>query len=163
MIYHIQPKSELQEIGTICLARTTRAPSMARDAISRWLAYTHPARDNVLLAASELVTNAVKYAETPLPGTGRSDTITLHLSQGLSYLRLVVLDPGSTSSAPSATPPHRQDPYAEHGRGLAIVRDLSHNRWGSYQLPDSRRRLVWCHLALDPTLTYLGELFDIPA
>ncbi|MEU6787260.1 ATP-binding protein [Nonomuraea angiospora] len=157
MIYDISP-SELQAIGTIRLARDGRAPSRARQSVSVWLEPDHPALEIAVLAASELVTNAVRYAG---PGGG-TETITLELHQGRDYLRLVVTDPGSSCSTPSRIPLQAPSLDAERGRGLAIVEALSRNRWGSHRVPPDGLRLVWCHLDLNPTPAQVEELFRSP-
>ncbi|MEV4362706.1 ATP-binding protein [Nonomuraea sp. NPDC049625] len=164
MIYDISP-SELQAIGTIRLARSGRAPYRARQTVSVWLEPEHPAREIAVLAASELVTNAVRYADAPSssagPG-GSPEAITLELYQGRDYLRLAVTDPGSSCSEPSCIPLQAPSLDAERGRGLAIVEALSRNRWGSYRVPPDGLRLVWCHLDLNPTPAQVEELFRSP-
>jgi anti-sigma regulatory factor (Ser/Thr protein kinase) len=165
MIYSF-PQSELRTLGTVDLTRSSRAPQLAREALTDWLEPAHPALDITLLAASELVTNAVLYAGPPKAGTG-GDTpenlIAVRLSQASDYLRLAVTGPGSTCSRPMAIPLQTPDLNAERGRGLAIVRALSRDRWGSYRLPGNGTRLVWCHLDLEPTAAQIEELFCAPA
>ncbi|MBF8193692.1 ATP-binding protein [Nonomuraea sp. K274] len=161
MIYYIPTKTDLQELGTIQLAHSDRAPYLARDAVSRWLGGEHPAREIVALAASELVTNAVKYSDASSTGDD-ADAIKLELSQGADYLRLAVTDPGSSCSARPSIPLQTPNLHSEHGRGLAIVEALSRRRWGSYRVPPRGLRLVWCHLDRQPTLAQLEELFRAP-
>ncbi|MBB5076307.1 ATP-binding protein [Nonomuraea endophytica] len=124
-----------------------------------------------MLAASELVTNSVRYADTSRTcgndegdgdGEGGQCSITLKLCQGADYLRLGVTDPGSSCSKPSAIPLQAPSLSAERGRGLAIVQALSRNRWGSFRLPSTGGRVVWCHLNLDPTPAQIEELFLAP-
>ncbi|WP_344820842.1 ATP-binding protein [Nonomuraea africana] len=155
---------QLQAIGTTALARSDRAPALAREAVGDWLEPAHPAREITVLAASELVTNAVRHSSTAQPSAvtqGTPDVITLRLSQGSDYLRLAVTDPGSSCSEPSVIP--LQVPNLNAERGRAIVEALSRGRWGSYRLPPAGLRLVWCHLDLTPTPTELNELFCAPA
>ncbi|MEV4018959.1 ATP-binding protein [Nonomuraea angiospora] len=135
MIYNFPP-TELQTIGTAQLACSTRAPHLAREAVGVWLEPAHPAREIVVLATSELVTNAVKYADAS-GGSANvgQDEITLRLSQGPDYLRLAVTDPGSSCSEPSRIPLQTPSLHAERGRGLAIVQALSRNRWGATGCP----------------------------
>ncbi|MEU6720768.1 ATP-binding protein [Nonomuraea sp. NPDC046802] len=154
MIY-LPVLTEHREIGVIRLARNDRAPYLAREAVTAWTGTAHPAREILSLAASELVTNAVKHAAD----IGPSDDIELQLSQGPDYLRLVVTDPGSARWTPSPIPMQGSNLYAEQGRGLAIVHNLSRGRWGSHRLPESGHRVVWCHLDLSPTPAQLEELF----
>jgi hypothetical protein len=93
---------------------------MARKVITEWLGDEHAAREIVILAASELVTNAVKYTDATrsIDDLGQ---ITINLSHDATILRLAVTDPGSCS-APAHIPPQALDPYSERGRGLAIVK-----------------------------------------
>ncbi|MGW4800911.1 ATP-binding protein [Nonomuraea sp. NPDC004297] len=143
--------TEHQELGVIRLACDTRAPYRAREAVTAWVGPAHPSGEILVLAASELVTNAVLH--------GGDDDIEVTLSQGPDFLRLVVTDPGAARSTPVPVPRQASTLYAEHGRGLAIVRALSRDRWGSYRLPASGRRAVWCDLDLHPTPAQLDELF----
>ncbi|GAA3677492.1 hypothetical protein GCM10022224_047010 [Nonomuraea antimicrobica] len=159
MIY-ISPAG-LRAIGTIGLTCGVRAPSLARQAVGVWLEPEHPAREIVVLAASELVTNAVRYADTS-SSNADPEAITLELGQGPDYLRLAVTDPGSACSTPSRIPLQAPSLHAERGRGLAIVAALSRNRWGSHRVPPDGLRLVWCHLDLDPSPAQLEELFRSP-
>ncbi|GAA4102230.1 ATP-binding protein [Nonomuraea soli] len=164
MIY--VPPSQLHTIGAATLARSNLAPSLARGAINDWLETTHPAREITVLAASELVANAVQHSNAM--GASASvqetqDVITLSVAQGSDYLRLAVTDPGSSGEGPSMIPLQVPGPNAEHGRGLAIVNALSRGRWGSYRLPHAGLRLVWCHLDLTPTPAELNALFCAPA
>ncbi|MGV9385769.1 ATP-binding protein [Nonomuraea sp. NPDC003707] len=152
---------ELHELGALRLALSDRAPYLARDAICRWLSVEHPAREIVTLAASELVTNAVRHSDASSTSDD-ADAITLDLSQAPDYLRLSVTDPGSACKTPPTIPPQTPNLYSEHGRGLAIVQRLSRGRWGSYQTPTRRLRLVWCHLDLNPTPAQVEELFRSP-
>ncbi|MEV4391232.1 ATP-binding protein [Nonomuraea sp. NPDC049607] len=172
MIYYIS-LPQLQVIGTAHLAHSDRAPHLARKAVSVWLAPEHPAQEITVLAASELVTNAVKYADASSDSgddgrdcggdaEGRQDAITLRLCQGRDYLRLTVTDPGSSCSEPSRIPLQTPSLDAERGRGLAIVEALSRNRWGSYLMPLTGLRLVWCHLDLNPTPAQVEDLFRAP-
>ncbi|TMR04298.1 ATP-binding protein [Nonomuraea turkmeniaca] len=161
MIYYTPSPREFEEIGAIRLACNARAPYLAREAITRWLGSSHAAREIVTLAVSELVTNAVKYADATGTGAGCED-ITLKLSQDSVVLRLTVTDPGSNCSTPTRIPLQAPDLHAEHGRGLAIVETLSRGRWGSYRSPGSGCRHVWCHLDRHPTEAQLEELYCAP-
>lgn len=166
VIYSFPPTQQLQPVGILHLARSDRAPYLAREAVSAWLGPGHPAQEIAVLAASELVTNSVRYAGTGgSSGNGEGDgddsqgSITLKLCQGPDYLRLGVTDPGLSCSKPSAIPLQVPSLNAERGRGLAIVQALSRNRWGSSRLPSTGGRVVWCHLDLNPTPAQIEELF----
>ncbi|MGW0485493.1 ATP-binding protein [Nonomuraea sp. NPDC003214] len=163
MIY-VRP-SQLATIGAITVERSDRAPSRAREAVNSWLETTHPAREITVLAASELVTNAVQHSNPTRDSAspqGTADVITLRLTQEPDFLRLAVTDPGLTCSEPSMIPLQMPSVNAERGRGLAIVDALSRGRWGSYRLPQAGLRLVWCHLDLTPTPAELNALFCTP-
>ncbi|MFI6816146.1 ATP-binding protein [Nonomuraea sp. NPDC050328] len=153
---------KLEELGVVRLACGLRAPYLAREAITTWLGRTHTAWEIVMLAASELVTNAVKYAGAPSVGDGPS-AITIKLSQDPLVLRLAVTDPGSNFSAPTRIPLQVPNLRSEHGRGLAIVETLSRGRWGSYRMPGTGHRHVWCHLDRHLNGAQLEELFCDPA
>jgi hypothetical protein len=169
VIYYIS-SCGLQALGAVHLAHSDRAPHLAREAVGMWLEPAHPAREITVLVASELVTNAVKYADASSRSSGGGDgdaeggqdAITLRLCQGRDYLRLTVTDPGSSCTEPSSIPLQVPSLHAERGRGLAIVEALSRNRWGSYRLPFAGLRLVWCHLDLNPTPSQLEDLFRAP-
>ncbi len=85
-------------------------------------------REDILLLASELVTNAVRH------GGGE---VTVRLWAGPETIRVEVTDAN----------PHRplaadRGPDAEEGRGLLIVRALA-SRWGSAPLRDGSGKTVW--------------------
>lgn len=162
MIYYMPPSTKFEELGSIQLARTTRAPYLAREAITTWLGSAHAAWEIATLTVSELVTNAVKYADALDAGDG-SGEIALKLSQDSVVLRLAVTDPGSCCSAPARIPLQTPNLHSEHGRGLAIVENLSRGRWGTYRMPGSGHRRVWCHLDRHPTPAQMEELFHVPA
>lgn len=136
----------MTEMGTIELTRDAHAPRHAREAVTAWAGRDHAALDALTLVASELVTNAVQHADS---GCDRR-WILVQLSQGIDFLRLTVTDPGSLFSAPYRIPTQEQaNDKAEGGRGLAIVAELSHGRWGSHLLSPSMHRVVWCDLDVD--------------
>ncbi|WP_433435350.1 ATP-binding protein [Nonomuraea sp. CA-141351] len=139
----------LVELGISELTRNALALRLARQAVTAWIGRDHPAREAAMLAASELVTNAVKHADT---GFDRR-WVRIQLSRSEDFLRLAVTDPGSTVSVPYCIPPQLPslNRRAENGRGLAIVATLSRGRWGSHILPQSAHRVVWCYLDTNPT------------
>jgi anti-sigma regulatory factor (Ser/Thr protein kinase) len=91
--------------------------------------------DEVLLLVSELVTNAVVHARTPL-------TVRMHLHAG--YLRVEVEDAGS------GTPGVHHASHAEsRGRGLQLVAAIS-TRWGVLRRrADRPGKVVWFELEVD--------------
>jgi anti-sigma regulatory factor (Ser/Thr protein kinase) len=88
--------------------------------------------DEVLLVASELITNAVCH--------GNGD-VELRVEVDGPTVRLEVLDEGhSEVAAPVVAPP----PLALGGRGLALVREVS-RRWGA-GFDAAGRTMVWAEL-----------------
>jgi anti-sigma regulatory factor (Ser/Thr protein kinase) len=87
-------------------------------------------RDDALLLASELVTNAVLH--------GRSE-VCVEVEERGAVLRVSVLDENSRHPAPVA-----EDADALDGRGLALVEALS-QRWGVEDRPLGKA--VWFELA----------------
>lgn len=96
--------------------------------------------DAAMLVVSELVTNAVLHARTPVRVTA---------VLGPTRLRLAVED---------EVPRHPQVKDADEGdtggRGMALVA-LSAVDWGVVDLPDGGKS-VWCDLALDPDAPLLA-------
>ncbi|MBT8224376.1 MAG: SpoIIE family protein phosphatase, partial [Dactylosporangium sp.] len=90
-------------------------------------AFPRELTDDLLLAVSELVTNAIRQLERQPTRTLRSDPIQLRVLQRPGMLRVEIHNPGSTFSLPvNLSVP---DPTTERGRGLVVVRALS-NRMG---------------------------------
>ena len=95
------------------------APAVARDAVAEWLGDRTQTGD-VVLATSELVTNAVRH------GGAEDDHIELHATQRDSVIRVSVTQrDGPDRLPPGKLPP----PTEEQRRGLAIVHVIS-DRWG---------------------------------
>ena len=92
--------------------------------------FPEPAGSHLVLVGSELVTNAVLHARTPL-------TLTLELRDGRA--RVSVKD---RSQAPPTL--RRYQPDALTGRGLGVVAALS-RRWGITAAPDGK--VVWAEVA----------------
>jgi anti-sigma regulatory factor (Ser/Thr protein kinase) len=115
------------------LAMTAQAPKLARTFSAAVLEEHERAQlaDTTALLVSELVTNALLHARTPLR---------LELRLGDQSVRVDVVD---ESSLPPAK--QRPDPEAESGRGLLLVDKLS-DRWGWNQTPTGKR--VWFELDL---------------
>jgi anti-sigma regulatory factor (Ser/Thr protein kinase) len=104
--------------GTIALAR-----DFTRDALTGW-GY-QGAHDDVVLAVSELVTNALRH--------GRGLPI-LRLTSTAGVIRIEVTDS-------SPTPPRIRQPGADGGRGLRMVERLS-AAWGAVRAGEGK--VVWC-------------------
>ncbi|WP_194244264.1 ATP-binding protein [Nonomuraea phyllanthi] len=147
----------MQKLGMIELTRDDQAPRRAREAVTGWVGRSHPAREMLVLAASELVTNAVVHADY---GDGRH-WLLIQLAQGDELFRLAVTDPGPALPVPHHVPLQipRMDRNAEQGHGLAIVAALSRGRWGTHLLPHSRHRVVWCHLDVQPSEADIESLY----
>ena len=87
-------------------------------ALRRWLTSLLPeceARDNVIAVASELGSNAVKHTLS-----GQGGWFAVEITWYVSAVRIAVADCGGRS-----VPQVIDDPLAEHGRGLLLVRGLS--------------------------------------
>lgn len=90
------------------------------------------ATDDILLVASELVTNAVRH--------GGGD-VELSVNLDGSDVRIEVIDEGHVEVPTSVAEP---SPVASGGRGLHIVKKVS-RRWGS-GFDAAGRTLVWAEL-----------------
>ncbi|MGW0806709.1 ATP-binding protein [Nonomuraea sp. NPDC002799] len=126
--------AEPRVIGSIHLAGIRESVSQARSEVRRWLGEDHPSVDDAVLAASELVTNALRHSDArPYDLIG----LTVTATEGMVYVE--VRDPGSTFSAPHI----RQEPEAADGRGLLIVSEISQD-WGIREHGCGLGRTVWC-------------------
>ena len=101
--------------------------------LRRWLASLFPpcpARDDVAVIASELSANAIRHT-----ASGRGGSFVVEITWSGPVVRVAVADSGA------ATEPHViDDPGAEHGRGLLVVRELSMSMG---VCGDHRGRLTW--------------------
>jgi anti-sigma regulatory factor (Ser/Thr protein kinase) len=132
--------AEPRVIGSIQLAGIRESVSRARSEVRSWLGGDHPAVDDVVLAVSELVTNALRHSDAkPYDFVG----VTLTATEEMVYLE--VRDPGSMFSRPHV----RQEPEAEDGRGLLIVREISQD-WGIREHGRGLGRSVWCAIRSVP-------------
>ncbi|MEV5407296.1 ATP-binding protein [Thermopolyspora sp. NPDC052614] len=91
--------------------------------------------EDVALAVSELVGNAVLHGEPPIE-------LVLSIDQGGIHAAVVDSGPGSPLMHPT-------DLEAERGRGMAIVSDLSLGRFGFCRSPYTTEqgrygKAVWC-------------------
>ncbi|MFF7728180.1 SpoIIE family protein phosphatase [Streptomyces sp. NPDC008001] len=107
-----------------------QARRLARRALARW--GLEELTDSVELLVSEVITNAVRYAERP---------ITLRL------LRTDVLRCEVGDDVPQLPRLRQARPSDEGGRGLYLVNRLA-RRWGATRL--STGKVVWFELALPP-------------
>ena len=103
---------------------------------------------NVVLIASELVTNAVNHGRPP---------ITLRVSRTTSELLLEVID--AAGHVPRVL---RPGPADDHGRGLHLVSTLA-QKWGTRGT--ERGKAVWCTIpfaAADPASGGPGNEINLP-
>jgi anti-sigma regulatory factor (Ser/Thr protein kinase) len=116
------------------LEPTPDSPALARDYCDGVLADQHCAPETVAdarLVVSELVTNAVLHARTP---------IEVQVLLGAGTLRIEVTDSGLDR-------PHVWAERDRGGRGLPIVEAVA-SGWGV--LDQGSRKTVWCEIAVPP-------------
>ncbi|WP_221460339.1 ATP-binding protein [Streptosporangium saharense] len=138
-------------LGEVLLEKTTASAGAARARALDLIGQDHPAKDDVLLIVSELVTNAVVHADR-----GRTP-IRLRLVTTRDLLVVEVHDPGSLFDAPRVT--DVQDVCAPAGRGLHLVSIICGGRWGSSLLDDRQGRLVWAALPRTDDAPSAYEIF----
>ncbi|WP_214110450.1 ATP-binding protein [Acrocarpospora catenulata] len=119
--------NDRNELGSVVLPGTRRAPAQAREHLAKWLsglpACDADTRDTVVLLLSEIVTNAVVHSESGCEGgkvAVRAETV-----QG--SIRVEVTDEGSATNAPHLAPIHCD---VEGGRGLHLVAAMAED-WGA--------------------------------
>lgn len=135
----VEPKA----VWSINLAAIRESVSRARSEVRRWLGDDHPSVEDAVLAASELLTNALCHSNArPYDLIG----LTVAVTDGVIYVE--VRDPGSTFSAPYL----RQEPEAETGRGLLIISKISQD-WGVREHGRGLGRTVWCAIRAVPPFT----------
>jgi anti-sigma regulatory factor (Ser/Thr protein kinase) len=110
-------------------ASATRARVLARERLCALC--TADALDTVSLLVTELVTNGILHARTPMR---------LVIETNLDRVRVCVED--SSRLAPEV---HRYGTDAVTGRGLAMVEQLAAS-WGVDPTP--RGKVVWCEIAI---------------
>jgi signal transduction histidine kinase len=113
--------SEHQQLREIAVPADADAPRTVRHVLAGWLAGGEPEAvvDDVLVVASELVTNSVRHAGID------QGTIWVRLRAGGQRLRLEVQDDG-TGGAVAVLPP---DPDRASGFGLSLVAAVARD-WG---------------------------------
>lgn len=119
----------------LTLLPEAHAPHAARQAIVGLPLVPDDRLDAVQLLVTELVTNSVIHA-----GLGPGEQIELSVTRSPAGLRVEVVDGGPGFDPP----PPPDDPFAESGRGLALV-DMISDRWGIARDGGSR---VWFELDL---------------
>jgi anti-sigma regulatory factor (Ser/Thr protein kinase) len=113
----------------------SHAPKMVREALEA-LPEAEPAKDEALLVASELVTNAVRHSQC-----AQEEQLQVSACCAEDRLRISVIDPG-TSGRPAQVV---QRPPASGGMGLKVVEKLS-KRWGAKRHPVGYE--VWAEVPL---------------
>ncbi|MFF5212790.1 ATP-binding protein [Streptosporangium sp. NPDC000396] len=138
---------ESKLLGEARLSRSCESVSLARSEVRKWLGWDHPAVEDVTLAVSELVTNAIIHSDRGRTG----GLIGLTLTTTENLLRVEVSDPGSAFTAPHLAAEMNVQPSAnmDSGRGLFIVNELSEGRWGTRK--HGHGRTVWCAIAVSPS------------
>lgn len=124
-----------REILSLEVECGSRAPAVVRAALSR-VRELGAAQDDVILVASELVTNAVVHSGA-LPG----DTIHVRALLGRGRVSISVQDPGLSGDSPRVRGPDGLQP---EGWGLRIVKELA-ECWGFER---DRGHRVWAELCL---------------
>ena len=147
----VHPWPLFSALGPVGALPTT--PGLAREYTAMILGGWGLAQKNDLgevsaLVVSELATNVVQLATasdgTPLyQAGGRLTELWLRLMSDRALLQVEIWDnlPASVGLPALRRPAAEQ----EHGRGLAIVNDLSHS-WGCDQIPGVATKSVWALL-----------------
>jgi anti-sigma regulatory factor (Ser/Thr protein kinase) len=92
----------------------------------------------LVLAASELVTNAVLHARTDV-------TVTLAVDNGVARLSVTDTSPRMCLCPPAFSHPRDGEAdVAATGRGLAIVDTLFDGHWGAAAIQSGESKTVWC-------------------
>lgn len=107
--------------------------------LRRWLGSLLPdcpSRDDAISVATELASNALCHT-----ASGQGGRFGVEITRHAAVVRVAVADSGGPGE-----PCVIEDPAAEHGRGLLLVRGLS-VRTGV--AGDQRGRLVWADIAFD--------------
>jgi hypothetical protein len=115
--------------------------------LRRWIDSLLPeceARDDVACVATELGTNAVRHT-----ASGRGGWFIAEITWYRQVVRVAVADSGAPTG-----PQLIGDPFAEHGRGLVVVRGLS-VRTGV--VGDARGRLVWADIPWPDSMAAPGR------
>ncbi|QKG23063.1 ATP-binding protein [Actinomadura verrucosospora] len=118
-------------LGSITLPGVSRSVATARRFV-RDVLDGLPGLDDVVLAVSETVANAVTHTASGLEG----GLVTVVVAAVPGAVRLEVADDGASGARPYV----KDDPGAETGRGMRIVQSLA-ARWG-YRA-DGTRTVVW--------------------
>ncbi|GAA3642695.1 hypothetical protein GCM10022224_001310 [Nonomuraea antimicrobica] len=123
------------------LRRSARTPCQARHAVRSWLGDAElELLDSAALVVCELVTNVIRH----VPAGAHRDWVTVRLGVADDFVRLEVIDPGTTTSEPRFRP-LKPGSMRQSGRGLGLVAVLA-VRYGTERLANGHR-VVWADLA----------------
>lgn len=127
-------------------ASEATSPARARDFVERYLNARdlHHVVDAICLVASELVTNAVVHARTP---------IRVRIEETPFYVELTVYD--QAVDLPVMNRANRVGDDDEGGRGLAIV-DACSEDWGTCLVGD-QAKCTWASFAVRPKPSWAEE------
>ncbi|MEH0424539.1 ATP-binding protein [Streptomyces sp. B21-083] len=114
----------------------SRARRTVHDTLATW--GLDNLADDMVLVASELVTNALQHASGP---------IVMVLQQRDETVLVEVAD-----VSPALPVPRRESADDESGRGLALVEAFS-DGWGYRRRGNRRGKWVWCSWSLSPMAT----------
>jgi hypothetical protein len=126
-------------VGGMRWRKVFRGEERQLGAMRRWLTSllpAAPARDDVILVATELASNAICHT-----ASGRGGRFTVEITWWQSAVRVGVTDCGGPQQ-----PQVVDDPASERGRGLLLVTGLS-LRTGA--CGDHQGRLVWADVRWD--------------
>ncbi|MEU2820846.1 ATP-binding protein [Streptomyces bacillaris] len=144
---HVRFVDQLSLVAAQSAVATSRR--FRRPALCKWQAAF--VEDDVLLVASELVTNAITGAGAGIlaePPTWRElERLDLVHVRLVGLRDSVVVEVWDVSDEPPRL--QRVGDDAEGGRGLVLVQELA-ARWGSYRAPGGKA--VWAQLAVRPPL-----------
>jgi anti-sigma regulatory factor (Ser/Thr protein kinase) len=118
-------------LGAVTLPGVSKSVGCARGFV-RGLLPELPGLDDVVMAVSETVANAVTHTASGLDG----GLVTVVVAVAPGTVRVEVTDDGAFGARPYV----KNDPGAESGRGMRIVQGLA-ARWG-YRA-DGSRTVVW--------------------
>lgn len=122
-----------------CFAGTPDQVHAARRFV-RAVVDSHPRRDDAVLLASEVATNAVQHTATGRRTDGRAGCFTVTVVHDEASVYVQVVDEGALT-IPCTCHTHLD---GEGGRGVALVRELA-SQWGysCRRVGDRERGVVW--------------------
>jgi anti-sigma regulatory factor (Ser/Thr protein kinase) len=128
-------------LGSLTIPGRPEHVREARAFVAKALGELHPALDDAVLLASELVTNAVMHSSSRCHG----GTVAVQVVESHDGVRIEVADEGSDLS----TPVVRGDVYASDGHGLFLVQTLA-DQWGYRRSSAGTTVWFWLGTAAGP-------------